>query len=92
MARNRKQDSIKQRKYSSGKRNGSKRQCKESRRTLESRNTEHKISRQNSRGKNSKTSIGDSIITKRRSCARFNRRCKLQHCKKDTKGSGKLLL
>ena len=33
-----------------------------------------------------------ALLQKEGSCARLNRRCKLQHCKKDTKGSGKLLL
>ena len=87
MAVNWKQNPIKQRKYSSGKRNGSKRQCTESGRTLESRDAKHKISRRNSRGKSSKTSSGDSIITKRRSCTRLDRRRQLQHRKKDPKRS-----
>ena len=44
------------------------------------------------RGKSSKTSIGDSIITKRRSRARLNRRRQLQHRKKDPKRSREFLL
>ena len=59
---------------------------------MEARGIKHKISGRNSRGKSGKTSVGDSVITKRRSRTRLDRRRQLQHRKKDPKRSREFLL